>query len=311
MRRKTSFYLIFLIHFTMFSQKPIEVNNLFKEDFLIRAFGYSKQHYFARLSYNNQTIYIQNLIHPNKRIKIFSNSNKGIKTLDFSFDENYLISGSNIGTVDVWDINKNKLNRSIKLHLGPVNRVKFIRGKLSFVSIGNDGKLFMFDLKENTKQLLGKHKGIIRDFDISQDKKYLVTIGSDNMLNFWDVERKQKIRSSKITNGSPTVVRFSGLSNDILVGNVEGILSLYEDDLMIKKKIKIHDNVITSICLLPNDEFITCSFDGSIKKIRRKDFNTKIIYKARPYIIHATVKDDTLTFADRDGRLLSIKIDFE
>lgn len=293
----------------MFSQKNSEVKNLFKENFVIRAFEYSKQHYFARLSYNNQTIYIQNLVHPDKRTIIFSNSNKGVKTLDFSYDENYLISGSNIGTIDVWDINSGKLNRSIKVHHGSVNRVKFLQKELSFISIGNDGKLFWTSLKEDDKPfLIGRHEGVIRDFDVSWDEKYLVTIGSDNVLIFWDLKNKQIIKSLKITDGSPSAVRFSLISNDILVGNVEGVLSIYNNDLQIQEKIKIHDNVITSICLLPNDQFITSSFDGSIKKIRKQDFDTKVVYKATSYIINAVVKNNILTFANREGELLSLKL---
>lgn len=302
--------MVFLFHLVVFSQENNIVKDYYKENFTVRAFGYSKLHYFARLSYNNQTVYTTNMLHPHKSVIMVSSKNNGVKTLDFSNDENFLITGTNAGSLEVWDVNTRKLFKTINLHKKAINKVKTLSGASLFASAGNDGNIFLVDFQDTQKSgLLGRHEGIVRDFDVSSDKNFLVSIGSDNKLILWDLKEKKKIKSITIAGAPPASVKFATELNTVLLGNTEGTLFWYDAALHLKKQLKIHDNVITSICALPENRFATGSFDGSIKSINLHDFKAKILYSGKSYIINMAINNEKLTFSKRNGELISIKLE--
>ena len=299
-----------LFQFILFSQENNTLKNYHRENFVVRAFGYSKLHYFASLSYNNQTIYTTNLLHPQKTVIIFSSDNNGVKTLDFSKDENFLITGNNSGNLEIWDINKRKLFKTIKLHKEAVNKVRTLPlGKSSFISAGNDGKIFLVNFQDTKESiLLGSHAGIVRDFDISINNNFLVSIGSGDKLILWNLKEGKKVISINLPS-SPSSVKFVSNSNTILVGNTEGDLFLFDEKLRLNKTLKIHDNLITSICALSDDTFVTGSFDGKIKKINLSNLDINELYSSKSYIINIAIKNNRLTFSKRNGELITIEID--
>ncbi len=309
MRINTKFLIFFLFHFILFSQENNIVKNYYKENFVVRAFAFSKQHYFGRLSYNNQTIYTINMLHPNKSMIIFSNTNKGVKTFDFSSDERFLIAGTNSGNLEVWDIDKRTLFKSISLHNKEINKVNVLSGKSSFISAGNDGKIFLVDYKESQKsKIIGSHDGIVRDFDLSDKENLLVSIGSDDKLVLWSLKEFKRIKSVIIPDITPSSVKFIPNSNTLLVGSTEGTLLWFDDKLNLKKKLKIHDNLITSICPLSESIFITGSFDGTVKKVSLPSFYAEELYSNKSYIIKIAINNNRLMFSKRNGELISIKI---
>jgi len=302
--------MFFLFSLSMFCQEENVVKDYYKENFVVRAFDYSKQHYFARLSYNNQTIYTTNRLHPSKRIIILSNTNNGVKTLAFSNDENFLISGTITGKLEVWDINKRTLVKTISLHNKAINKLKFLSQEAFFISAGNDGKIFLVDFQETQKsKLIGNHEGIVRDFDVSDDNSFLVSIGSDNKLIIWDLNEFKKIKSTIIRSARPTSVKFVPNSKSILVGDSMGNLLLLDGNLDVTNKINIHKDILSKICAFSENIIYTSSFDGSIKKIDLKDFKLKNVYSNKSYIINMVIKDDILTFSNRNGELISKKIE--
>lgn len=302
-------FICFLCHFIASSQQDNIVKDYYKEDFTVRAFGYSKLHYFARLSYNNQTIYTTNILHPHKSIIIVSSKNNGVKTLDFSNDENFLITGTNTGNIEIWDLNKRILFKKISIHEKAINKVKTISGESSFISAGNDGSIFLVDFQESEKfKILGKHQGIVRDFDVSNDNNFLVSIGSDKKLMLWDLKENKKTKFIDNVYENLSSVKFASQNNNILLGNTDGMLFWLDSELNLIKKTKVHDNIITSICRVSENTFVTGSFDGSIKKINLLDFTAKELYSGKSYIINMVIKNNKLTFSKQNGELMSIKL---
>lgn len=306
MRKNIWFIIIFVFcHIQLISQQYNIVKDYYKEDFVVRAFEYSRQHYFARLSYNNQTIYITNILHPHKSVAIVSSKNSGVKTMAFTEDENYLVSGTNEGHIEVWDINKRILHRRMSYHSKAVNKVQVLSGSSLMVTAGNDGKIFLCDFnKQSPPSLIGSHEGIVRDFDISDDENFMVSIGSDNKLILWNLKKKIKLQTLIIS--PPSSVKFASSSNTILVGNLEGELLYFDYKLTFKKSISIHESVITSICKTSENNIVTGSFDGTIKKIDLSDFSVTELYSDKAYIIHIATLKHKLTLSKQNGELISI-----
>ena len=299
------FVVLFWVNSTN-SQDSNVLRKNYKENFVPRTLSYSKKHYFGRLSHNNQTLYVENLIHPHKRILIFSNNNKGIKSIDFSYDEKFLVSGTNSGTVDVWEIDKREILITRKLHNGATNKVKFLPHVPFFVSAGNDGKIYLTGLDKNAEPILiGKHNGIVRDFDLSQDGNSLASIGSDGMLKLWNLASKEHtaVKMQKFLLSS---IKFLSDSNRIVVGDRNGEISFFDTELNKKQTVKIHDGLISSISSFPGNQLITGSFDGSIKKIDLNNFDHDRIFLGKHYIIDTETKGRELTFSTRDGEIKTI-----
>ncbi|TSE06277.1 hypothetical protein [Aquimarina algiphila] len=308
---KLTILLICLSTF-LFSQESIEVELIkkYKENFSIRTFSYSKNHYFARLSYNNQTIYLENLLNPQKRTLIFSRKNGGIKSMDFDSNEHFLATASYSGDVDIWDINNRNLLKTIKLHVDDVNKVKFVPNTSLLISVGHDGKIMLMDIKDEfcKPTLLGSHNDIIRSFDITLDGKYVVTIGNDNKVIVWNINKREKRKEIRIKANNLSSIKI--LDDKIVVGDIDGnILFLNLKDLSFINSIKIHDNIISSISKVSKNRILTSSYDGTLK-IVEIDSNTSssIKVKSKSYILHSTLLDSKITFSDRKGNLKIFKL---
>ena len=258
----------------IFSQN-IEVLKTYNEDFVARSFAYSKNHYFARLSYNNQTIYIENLIHPKKRILIFSRENKGIKTMDFSTDEQYLAVGSYSGDIDIWDVANRKLFETKRVHQKDVNVVRFIPNSPFLISAGSDGRILLTkcdDFKLGTAQI-GTHDGIVRSLDIFDDGKYAASVGGDNIIRLWDVFGRKQILQRKINSKGLSFIKTIKKINKTVVGDIDGnIYILNLDNLSLNRVLKTHNSIISSISYLNNEKVLISSYDGSLKVLDIKSY---------------------------------------
>ena len=282
----------------------------FKENFSIRTFAYSERHYLARLSYNNQTIKVKNIVHPNKRTLVFSKENGGIKTMDFDTKENFLAVGSYSGYVDIWDIKKRKLYRREKLHSGDVNVVKFIPGTSRLISVGNDGNIIYLDIDDehSIPKTVGKHNGIIRSLDFISNGNKVVTVGNDKRIIVWDVECSSKLKEKSALSNVPSVVKYLACEKIVLVGDVEGNITIF--DLKTLKEIesfKVHNSIISSITKVRRNEVLTSSYDGYLKRINLKSRFIYTVLNNESYIYSSFIQDSTITFCNRKGTLKIIK----
>lgn len=310
---KYTLLCMFLFIYTIITygqKQEVTTRPILTENFVVRAFDYSAVHYFARLSHNNQTIYVKNRVHPEKSLIIFSNFNKGIKTLDFSSDEKYLISGTYAGTIDIWNLDTRDLQNTIQLHNNKsINRVQFLEGTSTFISAANDGKLFLTEIdgKNIKHELIGMHNGIVRDFDISDNIQLAVSIGNDGYVNLWHIHNGKKIRSLQLSENMPSSVKFYSNTNDVLVGCEDGSLYNFTVDLKLKKKTTPHQSVITSINIFSENQIITSSFDGELKNTHFDTFEYNTLYEAESYIINVKTFENLITFSTANRELISIK----
>ena len=117
-----------------------------------------------------------------------------INTLDFSGDGKYLASGSEDGTVLIWEIGEGQYPKSVATlaETTPVTRLSFNPQtfQLAVTSESKDIRLYnLTGLNSGTSKfspkLLKKHKNIVKTVEFSADGRYLASAGIDEQVLLW------------------------------------------------------------------------------------------------------------------------------
>jgi WD40 repeat protein len=136
----------------------------------------------------------------NKQINKVIPIKDGVRSLAM-YNDSLLLIGSLKGSLQVYDINNNKLS-AIKAHKGSVNTVEVA---YPFVySAGADGKLIKSDIRSKKKVVsVPAHDSEILDINILKDKKELLTLGSDGILVKWGMDKLEK--KNQVASGMKSV----------------------------------------------------------------------------------------------------------
>ncbi len=291
--------------------QSIQIDKVYKTDFCVRAFSFSNDDYFARLAYNAKTIQLEDLINSQKHVIGLGKENQGIKFLSFHENSNYLAAATYSGTIDLWEITTQTLLKRYAIHQGAVNMVKFIPGKKTLISAGNDGLIYLIDSLKHPV-VLSQNQDIIRAFDISKNGKLMVSVGNNKQVTVWDLKTRNKKLIPTLFKNILTAISFSNDNTKLLVGDIEGYLYIIDIySLKIQKTLKIHDHIISAIVPFHNNNILTSSYDGYVKKIDLKNQVIDILFYAESYksqhnyIIHMTSSknQNRLAFSDRIGNL--------
>lgn len=123
----------------------------------------------------------------------------GINSLDWwRGDEGnaHLISGSQDGTVKVWDVvDKSELPTRLRCHNGSVNSLSCWRGTSFFASAADDGFIFIHTLAPpRTSRVLEGHTAAIKRIDFSADGSLLASKAYDNSVRIWSTENWAQVQ---------------------------------------------------------------------------------------------------------------------
>ncbi|KAL6449645.1 RTC1 Restriction of telomere capping protein 1 [Candida maltosa Xu316] len=152
---------------------------------------------------------------PNGQGKItgkYSDHKRTINSLDF-VDENQLISGSQDGTVKLWDLRvsstKPKITIQANLHSDPIRACQYsphslVRNKMCVLSVHDSGALCKFDLRSSggggniysPEKKWNLHTGPALSLHIHPEKEFVVTGGRDQRISVFNYGDGQSNRST-------------------------------------------------------------------------------------------------------------------
>ncbi len=245
---------------------------------------------------SNPVIQIWNLQNRNKlpaipvpsRGRINDRPIYAVTALAFSKDNNTLISLSDDGDPEHWDITTGSNTPILDINVyGFSNNVFSISSDGSkFVTHTYKGKLKIWDtskdkaiatLKGHSRFLDGwqpfrnKNKSPqqadVLALDFSYDGKYVASGSKDMTVRLWDTERRKKRHTLKGHKGWVTTVAFSKDGNTVASGDTDGILRLWKTgDGNELATCKGHKNSIVALTFTPDGKTLaSASADGTIR----------------------------------------------
>ncbi|MEL7001608.1 MAG: caspase family protein [Bacteroidota bacterium] len=157
-----------------------------------------------------------------------------IKSVAFTPDGKYLLTGSRDKTIKLWEIASGRELRTFFGHTSTINDI----------SVSSDGKFFISSSADQTAKMweitTGKliksfngHNDYLTSVDISNDNKLLLTSGFDTQAYLWDISSSQVIDTFKVNPekglGYGTDARFNPRYNQIAFGNDNKTVTIHNE----------------------------------------------------------------------------------
>ena len=147
-----------------------------------------------------------------------------IKTVIYTPDGQYLLTGSRDKTIKLWDVETGRELRSFFGHTSTINDLDISADGKTFVSSSADGSAIIWDI------LTGKpikkfeaSKDLLTSVALSNNGKYIVTAGYDNEAWLWDIKTGEKLQPFKVNSdkgrGYGIEVQFGSDNETIYFGN--------------------------------------------------------------------------------------------
>jgi WD40 repeat protein len=192
---------------------------------------------------------------------------ESVNCITITSDKLYVIYGSEVGNVVVWDYNKNKIQTVFRGHSDSVNCIAITSNDQLLVSGSRDKTLRIWDL-DQTKEagILRDHTDIVKTCVISQDNKYLISGSYDHEIIVWYLQ-SQTIKRVIDTILPINCLALSAGNQYIFYGSWDSVLRIYS----MKEKRQVaalegHKNWITAISLSRDGKYIiTCSQDKTLR----------------------------------------------
>jgi len=241
-----------------------------------------------------------------------------VRSLCLNDDESVLISGSDDGTIKLWDLSKISLNNAMQKqrkspipitfrgHSSSVCALTVVPNTNTLISGGFDGNLFGWRLPSNGSVLMEmeslsslrmfemkEHADIVWDVSANYSSPLIASVSSDHTIKICNVDTQQLMHSHTLSADkyiSPTSVQWN--NSLCVIGTVSGHILLFD----VEKQVIVDDILdqnnaycINKICQDDdlNSSLIYCACDDS--RVRVFDI------KSKKCILSQKVHTDTVT----------------
>jgi WD40 repeat protein len=115
-----------------------------------------------------------------------------IRSISFSADGRYVLSGSDDNTVRIWDAMAGRLRSVLRGHSRPVQSCAFAPDGRAVLSAGQEGQIKLFSILDSKEvrapqgRVLGGHDDAILSAAFSRDGKRIVTASQDHTARVYD-----------------------------------------------------------------------------------------------------------------------------
>ncbi|WFD41333.1 TOR complex subunit lst8 [Malassezia japonica] len=180
-------------------------------------------------------------------VTTFEGHSGNITSIAWHCDGKWLVSGSEDGTLKIWDTRTSRPQR-VYDHRGPVNDVVIHPNQGELVSCDQDGSVKVWDLGENgcSHELVPEEDVPMRSVTIASDGSCLVGANNKGRVYVWRIQG-----GTYGPDGTP--VPDTGAKNEFT-------------DLLPVTKFQAHNTYITRCALSPDARYLaTCSADTTVK----------------------------------------------
>ncbi|WP_017719858.1 AAA-like domain-containing protein, partial [Kamptonema formosum] len=187
-----------------------------------------------------------------------------VNSVAFSPDGKRLATGSDDGTVKLWDLQGKEL-ASLKGHQNSVSSVAFSPDGKRLATGSGDGTAQLWDLQGKELASLKGHQNSVSSVAFSPDGQRLATGSIDGTAKLWDLQGKPLV-SLKGDQVPVYSVAFSPDGKLLATGSSDGTAKLWDLQGNELASLKGHQERVTSVAFSPDGQRLaTGSIDGTAK----------------------------------------------
>lgn len=202
-----------------------------------------------------------------KMIKVLSGDGV-VFSLDFSPNNQLLLSGSSDKTATLWNINKGSILARLKGHKNRINEVAFSPDGQRIVTASNDHTLRLWSTSNGKLlKVMKGHSDKVYTAEFMPDGSYLLSGGNDKSIRLWNgktgnfikvlAKQGRVVSSLSINSDGSTFVTGAGLGKDFLINNVFAIPS----GKIITRFIE-HDEAVRATAFSPKGNLVATAESG-------------------------------------------------
>lgn len=153
-----------------------------------------------------------------------------VSSVEMNNDMTKIISGSNDGTIKIWNEDTGELIHSINAHNGYTKDVKIDPTANRFASCGTDSTIKIWDL--NTFELINilkKYLGKINTISYHYSGNYIACGGFDNNIYIWDIKSSTIVVTLTAHEKPVNSIEFSSSGDDLISGGADGKVIIWRN----------------------------------------------------------------------------------
>ena len=214
------------------------------------------QHVLAEIAYSPGPAYI------------FSDHKDAVRTVSFNPDGSLIASGSDDGTVNLWDAVTGELINSVNGHLDRTSEITFGADGSLFISSGADGMLKIWDVIDiRVVDTIRASQWDITTSSISPDMQVIASgVWENNTITLWDAETHESIRVFDAHDSPITVLLFAPDNRTIISADSQGVVLIWDYTTgEIQHKITHHSELIYDMAIDQTGQRLAiASADGTV-----------------------------------------------
>ncbi|GBU26853.1 hypothetical protein R84B8_00368 [Treponema sp. R8-4-B8] len=192
----------------------------------------------------------------------------GVNSVAISPDGKTVVSGSDDGTIKLWDLVTSREIRTLSGHSSAVESVMFSPDSKTVVSGSSDNTIKLWDAVTGREiRTLSGHSRFVEFVVFSPDGKNVVSGSWDETIKLWDVDTGREIRTLSGHSGLVLSVAFSSDGKTVVSSSSDNTIKLW--DSITGREIRTlsgHTNTVTSVAFSPDVKTVVSgSYDKSIK----------------------------------------------
>jgi len=189
-----------------------------------------------------------------------------VNSVMYSPDGRRIVSGSDDGTIKIWDVNNGKELRTLSGHKGGVGSAKYSPDGKYIVSGSVEIKIWDAQTGKELRTLSG-HTKDVNSVMYSPDGKRIVSGSSDNAIKIWDAETGKELRTLSGHTNTITSVTFSPDGKRIVSGSYDGTIKIWDAETGKElRTLSGHTDLVMSVLYSPDGKYIVSgSHDKTIK----------------------------------------------